>query len=229
MSKVGNRVLSWDIHQITKDWVNLLIESGEFTDEDKALEETCEDVDAIAAAEWENLCREFGKLLSNADAVWYIEVNNFGWRALNGDQILHLDGKDNREIGQNALQKILPETACTFYVHEYGENGGLAIQNFHHDSPCGREWYYLTLASDAQCKECAKLFLGPEDEKVREFIGEHEVCPECYLWVEYNLEGANGSAEDAIWKLILEVKEARPKLLETLERWIGEEKRRDEV
>ena len=221
---VGKKVLSWDTRQIVQYLADSLIESDEFTDEDEAFQAACEDED-IVSLEWESLCWEFGKLLSNVDTIWHIEVSNFGWRALNGDKVLHLDGKDNREIGQGALQEILPETNCTFHVHEHGENGGLAIQNFHHDSPYGREWYYLTPASDAQCEECAKLFLGLENEKVRKFIEEHEVCPECYLWTEYSLEGADGSAEEAIWKLILEIKEARPELLEILERWIGIERR----
>ena len=76
------------------------------------------------------------------------EVNNFGWRASDGqtDWFLY-------ESPQKMLEKILPKTDCTFkiWLREdpfYGKY--LKIQNFHHDSPVGNEWYKVYTLPDTE-------------------------------------------------------------------------------
>jgi len=69
------------------------------------------------------------------------KVKCFGWRGCDG--FLETFKFQN---GSGLLNKILPQAECTFKIHErrdsiYGHH--LAIQNFHHDSPVGNEWYYV--------------------------------------------------------------------------------------
>ena len=66
---------------------------------------------------------------------WSIEVNNFGWQNLNGHRISYA------KTGEELLRDILPETHCTFKIFKYKSE--LRLQNFHHDSPTGNEWYYI--------------------------------------------------------------------------------------
>ena len=68
--------------------------------------------------------------------MWKVEVSNFGWRNQDGQKILRA------ENGLELLRGILPDTECTFRIYHDGRTG-LKIQNFHHDSPTGNEWYYI--------------------------------------------------------------------------------------
>ena len=72
----------------------------------------------------------------NKSTYWYAEVKNFGWRKIDGHKFF--EAQDSYQF----LQKVLPECDCSFSIHNWGKNG-LAIQNFHHDSPVGDEWYYI--------------------------------------------------------------------------------------
>lgn len=88
--------------------------------------------------EWEYLADYLTELIGDRE-YWFGEVNNFGWRSSNGSKYIHL--KSNN-VGSEFLSNILPKTDCQFNIFKHGK--GFAIQNFHHDSPCGNEWYYLT-------------------------------------------------------------------------------------
>lgn len=81
----------------------------------------------------------------NPDGYWRADVQNFGWRSQSG----HKYFKANN--GQELLDEILPKTNCTFYIYDFGKDG-LAINNYHHDSPTGKEWYYLVPVSDVEFK-----------------------------------------------------------------------------
>ena len=72
----------------------------------------------------------------NKSTYWYAEVKNFGWRKTDGHKFF--EAGDSYQF----LQQILPDCDCSVHVHNWGRNG-LAIQNFHHDSPVGDEWYYI--------------------------------------------------------------------------------------
>ena len=80
-----------------------------------------------------NLDEELKK--KNKDIYWYVEVENFGWMKRSGHK--YFTAKDAREW----LSAILPDADCHFKIYNYGK--GLAIQNYHHDSPTGNEWYYV--------------------------------------------------------------------------------------
>ena len=62
------------------------------------------------------------------------KVESFGWRGLDGHK--YCKAKDLTSL----LSSILPDTDCRFKIHNFGK--GIAIQNFHHDSCIGNEWYY---------------------------------------------------------------------------------------
>jgi hypothetical protein len=78
------------------------------------------------------------KALPDYSGHWKIWVSNFGWRELSGEKFC------NAETGQRLLQEILPDTDCTFRIFKIADGSGLALQNFHHDSPTGKEWYKIT-------------------------------------------------------------------------------------
>lgn len=89
--------------------------------------------------DWIHVCSELTTLMKKNDA-WYATVENFGWRKLNGQK--HFIAKD----GQSFLRELLPQTQCTFKVFK-GEGEWLfEIQNWHHDSPAGDEWYRVKKA-----------------------------------------------------------------------------------
>ncbi len=90
---------------------------------------------------WHFLWKDFTEYLTtildrkNPGGYWKAQVRNFGWRNLDGVKLLQAGD------GASFLREILPQTDCHFYIFNYGN--GLAIQNFHHDSPVGNEWYYV--------------------------------------------------------------------------------------
>jgi hypothetical protein len=89
---------------------------------------------------WDDLTDELTYILrrKNKSGDWYAKVSGFGWRGMDGEQ--RIEGV--ADTGQKFLNKILPDTDCHFKIYDYGKNG-LAINNFHHDSPTGAEWYYI--------------------------------------------------------------------------------------
>ncbi len=87
--------------------------------------------------EWDYFLEELTEIIKqiNKDGYWYCEVENFGWRSQSGYAYLEFDD------GAGLVGKVLPKTDCSFKVYREGKN--LKIQNFHHDSPMGNEWYEL--------------------------------------------------------------------------------------
>jgi hypothetical protein len=65
---------------------------------------------------------------------WYVRVENFGWRSSAGYAYIET------QIGREFMFKILPDTACTWKIFNYGR--GIIIQNWHHDNCTGEEKYY---------------------------------------------------------------------------------------
>ena len=112
--KVGKKLTEWDESNI---------ECPE--DMEWAWQEFIEDMD-------EYILKEIVK----PTGFWRATVVNFGWANRDGYAIFKADN------ATDLLSRILPKTDCTFHVFRYGK--GLAIRNWHHDSPTGNEWYYIT-------------------------------------------------------------------------------------
>jgi hypothetical protein len=87
--------------------------------------------------EWENTEEEITELLEeiNPNGFWYCTVKNFGWRKTSGEAYLQFTN------GRDFVIKVLPKTNCSFNI--FREENKLKIQNYHHDSPTGDEWYEL--------------------------------------------------------------------------------------
>lgn len=137
---IGKKLCGWHPGDIIEAQVRFLMEEepDEFPDEDKARLFACEDYDLLRL-EWEYLCDHITELMEERDLdsePLHIEVSNFGWRRLSGKKLCWA------EDGATLLQKTLPDTENFFDI--YGYDKGLAINNRHHDSPWGREWYYIT-------------------------------------------------------------------------------------
>lgn len=142
--------MSWDTCEIMNNQVKYLIECIENDpdhpydhlvgedgkpDEDKIWEYVYED-SYLLTIEWDYLIEYLTEIINkkSPSGCWKVEVANFGWRGINVEQYLFADD------GKNFLRQILPNTDCTFYI--YHDGNGLKINNFHHDSPVGKEWYY---------------------------------------------------------------------------------------
>lgn len=87
---------------------------------------------------WDDFLTDLDNLISeiNPNGKWAGKVKNFGWRSLSGYKEFDADN------GKDFLRQILPDTDCTFNIFKF-KRKGFAIQNFHHDSPTGKEWYYI--------------------------------------------------------------------------------------
>ncbi len=75
----------------------------------------------------------------NDGIYWKEEVKNFGWRKLSGHKYF------KAQEGTEFLRHVLPDTDNYFNRHNYRRD--LAIQNHHHDSHLGDEWYYIVPCS----------------------------------------------------------------------------------
>lgn len=98
--------------------------------------------------EWDMLCEELTGLISfNEEKTWYATVSNFGWRNLDGEAGF------KAENGRELLQRILPDTDCHFkiYIEGTGDDTVINLQNYHHDSPVGNEWYEILPAKECIC------------------------------------------------------------------------------
>ena len=91
--------------------------------------------------EWDYLLQELNDLIEivNPDGYWYCEVESFGWRKQSGHA--YLEFSTAREM----LSKVLPKTDCSFNI--FRQKNNIKIQNYHHDSQTGSEWYELTKIS----------------------------------------------------------------------------------
>ena len=87
--------------------------------------------------EWEYLLEELDQLIKeiNSDGYWYCTVENFGWRNIDGHAYLKF------ETAKEMISRILPKCECSFNI--FREKNIIRIQNYHHDSPTGNEWYEL--------------------------------------------------------------------------------------
>lgn len=94
--------------------------------------------------EWDYLIEELDELIKevNSDGYWYCTVENFGWRNQSGHAYLKFD------TAQEMISRVLPKTDCSFNI--FREKSNIRIQNYHHDSPTGNEWYELTPISYEQ-------------------------------------------------------------------------------
>lgn len=136
--------LVWDSHEILMNQAKYLVESGQAEDEDQGFAMACQDP-VLMAWEWECLTDDLTDKLKaiNPDGHWHAEVENFGWRRLSGYSDFRA------EDGKTFLQEILPNTDCTFRIFLDAGNT-FKIQNFHHDSPTGNEWYTIRPADDEE-------------------------------------------------------------------------------
>lgn len=138
MPHVGKLLLEWDDWQVLEDIAAALREEDPTLSDDEALQLASAEQDQQYWA-WEDFLTALQELLDQvnpASRPWHAEVVNFGWRELTG----HKEFPAGR--ASEFLRAILPATDCSFRIHGYGRRG-LAIQNFHHDSPVGKEWYYI--------------------------------------------------------------------------------------
>jgi hypothetical protein len=144
--KVGKMIMEWDISKRIQDEIDYWkevradeIKNGDITIED--IESSVYDDYDLITSNYEYLTEYLTERMNkkNPDGYWKAVVNNFGWRSQNGYQYVEADK------GSELLSAVLPKCDCTFRIHNYGK--GFAIQNFHHDSPTGNEWYYITPAA----------------------------------------------------------------------------------
>jgi hypothetical protein len=144
MPSVGRQVAEWDTCDIAQAQAEYLKETGEHEGktDGELFQMACADPD-LYEWEWQSLCDSLTHLMNrNPHGGWKAEVRNFGWRSLNGHKVFRAT------TGNALLRQVLPQCECTFKVFRYGR--GLAIQNAHHDSPVGNEWYYIS-----PCKQAA--------------------------------------------------------------------------
>lgn len=100
--------------------------------------------------EWEDLTAELSGLMREctkfrgAEGYWHCEVESFGWQKLSGFKDFKAD------TGAKLLFAILPNTECHFKIYKVGNT--LRIQNFHHDSPMGAEWYTVKPMTKKEAK-----------------------------------------------------------------------------
>jgi hypothetical protein len=144
--KLGKKLLSWD--ESIDDEVRYRLERQEeelkegviFEFERKTEKDVVQEIYAdqdFWRLRWDDFTECLKSILNrkNPGGYWKAQVRNFGWRNLDGVKFLQAGD------GASFLREILPKTDCHFYIFNYGK--GLAIQNFHHDSPVGNEWYYV--------------------------------------------------------------------------------------
>jgi len=153
--KVGRLLIKYDESEFLETEIKYRLENKEEFYENATSEEINEEYiqndvyenSDILNFYWEDVEQYLTEILEkkNPDGYWKIDVENFGWRNLDGTAYLRL------EKGVDIVHKVLPRCPCSFKVYNYGK--GLAIQNWHHDSPTGNEWYFLRLAFKKEIEE----------------------------------------------------------------------------
>lgn len=81
----------------------------------------------------------------NPEKTFKISVEGFGYRNTSNQGMVIF------EDGEELLQKVLPNTQCTWKVYQDGER--LVVRNWHHDSPMGNEYYYIEPVSPEEYYE----------------------------------------------------------------------------
>jgi hypothetical protein len=139
--------LVWDTCEIAKQQTLYLVETGEAADEDEGFTQACADSD-LYTFEWEDLIGYLTETLKeiNPNGFWHAEVTNFGWR----NQCGYSDFEATD--GKTFLNKILPNTDCTFNVF-LDTDQAIRIQNYHHDAPTGNEWYTIRAVTESEYAE----------------------------------------------------------------------------
>lgn len=138
MSKIGKMLLEWNTCEIIKNQIEFLKEEypEDKSTDDELWSKVAQDSD-LFQWEYECLCESLTELMSkNKHHGWFARMENFGWRGLSGEKSFQA------RTGTELLSKILPQCDCQYKIFRYGH--GFAIQNFHHDSPIGNEWYYIS-------------------------------------------------------------------------------------
>lgn len=86
--------------------------------------------------EWEGVLNDVEILMEKFKTDnWLVQVEGFGWRKASGS--LYVKAKTASEL----IIKTLPNTENHFKIYDRGDH--FAINNSHHDSPTGSEWYYV--------------------------------------------------------------------------------------
>ena len=130
--------LVWDTHSILQQQANALalLEQGEAANGAQTFDLACADPDPFTF-EWEGLIDALTAVIAemNPAGDWRAWVHDFGWRRLCGESFFF--ARD----GQTFLRELLPRTACLFNLYVDPSPPAIRLQNFHHDSPYGDEWY----------------------------------------------------------------------------------------
>ena len=163
--------LKWDTSEITRREINSLIKYNPELSEQEAFEQVCEET-FLFSYEFDILLGAFQKwideLIKNTSLDGFLcTAKNFGWR--NSSGIAEIDTTNALGI----LSKILPDCECTYTIFNYKDY--FEIQNAHHDSPTGNEWYILTPAYS--CDLCGGLYLKKD---LKQDIEGDNCCPECF-------------------------------------------------
>lgn len=171
-------ILSWDTLAIIEGEIECRRESGEIDegmDDNELFHEICQDDDVFAWA-WDDLCLALTDCMEqrNPHGWWHAEVAGFGWRRLDGHAVFQAHD------GQALLCRVLPDADCTFRVYDHAGGRGFAVNNHHHDSGPGGEWYYVEPLENVTCPQCGREFVEECEAGEREHIGTFEVCSMCY-------------------------------------------------
>jgi hypothetical protein len=156
-----NLYTSWDTSEIIENQVKFLKEQQEeevkagtrdaVDSDDELANRVSEDSD-LFQMEWNDMTDSITELMKTvgkraySDDLWVADVENFGWRSLSGTT-----GVFKAATGRELLIKVLPDTECTFKVFKVGKE--IRLQNWHHDSPIGNEWYTIRPATAKEAKE----------------------------------------------------------------------------
>lgn len=140
--------LEWDEYDIIQSEIKDRIENKSelYDDEPKPtddeirnnVENSCD----IINQAYDNFIEYFQTLLDKVaskykeECYWVAEVEGFGWRDQSGELDVFYE-TDARKL----LGKILPNCDCTYKI--FMNRTGFELQNFHHDSPTGNEWYTI--------------------------------------------------------------------------------------
>lgn len=147
--KVGRKICEWpfdagaEVQYRLENWQEFGFEKQ------PAEEEVCRSIDddhVWMEQQWLDMCdavHESVFSLRSTTGFWFAEVENFGWRRLNGHKVF------KATTVSELLTRILPDCDCNFVVYKLAP-GGIAINNAHHDSPTWEEWYFVRPISQAR-------------------------------------------------------------------------------
>lgn len=151
-------ILSWDTAEIaSRETEYRMTNPEDFSVEGKTEDEVFQDVlrdGGLFNHEFDYLCDALTEMMENVAhrfhfGYWYCEVSNFGWRSQGGHKYFKAD------TGKELLQQILPKTPCTYKIFRPKDRRTpkIMIQNYHHDSPVGKEWYHIWPMTVEQIEE----------------------------------------------------------------------------